>query len=104
MRPGYYYLTAGQAERAAEKIRAIYESLKRPDLGAEHRVRHSLEDIDRALYVLAEKGYWFDTEAWLEDESGFHFAHDFGGILRHFDPITGELVDCFLPRYARAAE
>ena len=28
------------------------------------------------------------------------FAHDVGGIRRHLDRSTGELGDCFLPRYA----
>ena len=29
-----------------------------------------------------------------------NLAHDIGGINRHLDHDTGELVDCFCPRYA----
>jgi len=29
------------------------------------------------------------------------FAHDIGGIRRHLNRITGELEDCFVPRFAR---
>lgn len=28
------------------------------------------------------------------------FAHDVGGIRRHIDRNTGQLRDCFLPRFA----
>ena len=30
----------------------------------------------------------------------FNFAHDVFGIFRHINRKTGELRDCFLPRYA----
>lgn len=32
------------------------------------------------------------------------FAHDVFGIYRHIDRSTGELRDCFLPRFARRQE
>jgi len=31
----------------------------------------------------------------------FDFFHDIYGIIKHLDRETGELKDCFLPRYAR---
>jgi len=31
----------------------------------------------------------------------FNFVHDVVGITRHIDRESGELLDCFLPRYAR---
>ncbi len=31
----------------------------------------------------------------------FNFAHDIGGIYRHLDRDTGELKDCFWPRFAK---
>ena len=34
----------------------------------------------------------------------FDFAHDVFGIYRHINRQTGQLEDCFLPRYARPAE
>lgn len=30
----------------------------------------------------------------------FNFAHDVFGIMRHMDRESGQLVDCFLPRYS----
>lgn len=30
----------------------------------------------------------------------FNFAHDVGGIRRHLNRETGQLEDCFVPRYA----
>jgi hypothetical protein len=30
----------------------------------------------------------------------FNFAHDVAGIMRHINRKTGELMDCFSPRYA----
>lgn len=104
MTGGYLMLTRDQADRAISKIRGIFISLDRPDLGESRRVRADLEEIDISLAWLAEQGYTFDVEAWLADESGVHFAHDWGGILRHHMPFTGELCDCFIPRYARYEE
>lgn len=31
----------------------------------------------------------------------FNFGHDLAGIKRHINRQTGELENCFLPRYAR---
>lgn len=36
----------------------------------------------------------------LAEAENFHFAHDVVGILRHLDRETGQLRDCFVPRYA----
>ena len=36
----------------------------------------------------------------LLDADDFNFAHDVFGIMRHMDRSTGELGDCFLPRFA----
>ncbi|HAM42008.1 MAG TPA: hypothetical protein DDX89_02280 [Candidatus Omnitrophica bacterium] len=33
----------------------------------------------------------------------FEFAHDIAGITRHIDRETGELGDCFVPRFAQRA-
>jgi uncharacterized protein DUF6874 len=37
----------------------------------------------------------------LLDAPDFDFSHDIFGIRRHLDRHTGELGDCFVPRYAR---
>lgn len=36
----------------------------------------------------------------LLEADNFNFAHDVLGIARHIDRETGELRDCFLPRYS----
>lgn len=36
----------------------------------------------------------------LLDADDFNFAHDFFGIRRHMDRTTGNLTDCFVPRFA----
>lgn len=36
----------------------------------------------------------------LLNANDFDFAHDVFGIHRHINRETGELQDCFLPRYA----
>lgn len=36
----------------------------------------------------------------LETAPDFDFGHDLCGIRRHLNRETGELMDCFLPRYA----
>lgn len=36
----------------------------------------------------------------LAEADKFNFAHDILGIERHINKTTGELEDCFLPRFA----
>jgi hypothetical protein len=36
----------------------------------------------------------------LAEADAFNFAHDILGINKHLNRDTGELMDCFLPRYA----
>lgn len=40
-----------------------------------------------------------DLARWL-GAVNFEFDHDAFGIMEHLDRETGELTDCFLPRYA----
>lgn len=37
----------------------------------------------------------------LADASDFEFSHDVFGIERHLNRTTGQLENCFLPRFAR---
>ena len=34
----------------------------------------------------------------------FNFTHDLGGIYRHLNRDTGELENCFVPRFAAPSE
>lgn len=36
----------------------------------------------------------------LVEADDFNFAHDLGGIARHLNRQTGEMEDCFIPRFA----
>jgi len=36
----------------------------------------------------------------LARADAFNLAHDVCGILRHYDPVTGKLMNGFRPRYA----
>lgn len=37
----------------------------------------------------------------LYEADDFNFAHDIWGIYRHLNRETGELMNCFVPRFAR---
>ena len=39
-----------------------------------------------------------DLKRFNESDDG-NFAHDAFGIMRHFNPDTGALEDCFVPRF-----
>ncbi|KKL25150.1 hypothetical protein LCGC14_2408200 [marine sediment metagenome] len=75
---------------------------------------------DRAVRMAAESGVQYDKLTALMDVDSAHkscplrlgalldaddanFAHDVLGIRRHMDRTTGELTDCFVPRYAKPA-
>ena len=36
----------------------------------------------------------------LLEADDFNFCHDVAGIVNHIDRTTGELKDCFVPRFA----
>lgn len=36
----------------------------------------------------------------LYEADRFNFVHDIAGIARHMDRKSGQLTDCFLPRFA----
>lgn len=75
--------------------------------------------VDRAEKMAAKFGRSFDRMSCHMDVTATHangtplklaellaaddanFAHDVFGIERHIDRRTGELTDCFLPRFAQ---
>lgn len=77
--------------------------------------------LDRAI-TLKIKGvksqrmdYWMDLAAThangcpmdfarMLDGDDFSFIHDFCGIARHLDRATGQLMNCFVPRFAKPQE
>lgn len=40
----------------------------------------------------------------LADADDYNFAHDVAGIRRHLNRQTGELENCFVPRFAQAED
>ena len=53
-----------------------------------------------ALIDIQESSYALDLPAFATAGLS-NFAHDIGGILRHWDYLSGTFSDCFLPRFAR---
>jgi hypothetical protein len=65
------------------------------------------DDIDRLsahmdISACIANGCPLKLQEWL-DAPDFDFSHDFYGIMRHIDRTTGELADCFLPRFYDSA-
>ena len=87
---------------AAATIAKRFRKLQR-DVGVEPR-----EQSDIVMDLIATKANGrpdLDLQG-LKDASDSDLAHDVGGIARHLDrddssPTAGQLLNCFLPRYAR---
>jgi hypothetical protein len=62
---------------------------------------HSIDRMTAHMDISAciANGCPLKLQEWL-DAPDFDFAHDFYGIARHIDRTTGQLKDCFLPRFA----
>ena len=82
-----------------DDLRLIHEIAKRGSkLFTEHQHYRSLLDIHMDIEV-AHKTCPIKLAELLAADDG-NFLHDIGGISRHLNRDTGELEDCFLPRYA----
>lgn len=62
-----------------------------------------LPEIDRLTFrmdIAAVHAHTpLDLKTWSEADIG-NLGHDVAGIIRHMDRDTGELTDCFVPRFA----
>lgn len=56
-------------------------------------------DVSMDLTACHLNGCQLDLDGLLQAER-FDFIHDVTGICHHIDRATGELRDCFCPRYA----
>jgi hypothetical protein len=83
-----------------DEMLTIVEIAKRTELLAQSiGVNYKRLDIIMDLNACHSNGCPLKlAELASADES--NFAHDVFGIRRHIDRTTGELRDCFLPRYA----
>ena len=79
------------------KIRKL--SAKAVSLAEKIGVDYKMTDIAMDLTACHANGCKLKLEELLSADE-FNFAHDVFGIRRHLDRDTGELKDCFLPRFA----
>lgn len=71
---------------------------------AERMAREHGQDVDRLsllmdLIACNANGCPLKLQALLDADDA-NFAHDVFGIRRYMDRTTGQLTDCFLPRFA----
>ena len=66
-----------------------------------HRDGSTFDNLTAHMDISAciAQGVPLKLQEWL-DAPDFDFAHDFYGIMRHINRRTGELEDCFVPRFA----
>jgi hypothetical protein len=78
-------------------ILAIVKRAKRMDL-----IRAKPLDLDMDLCATHRNGNPLRLKALL-DADDFNFAHDVCGIQQNIDRETGEMMNCFLPRFTDSA-
>lgn len=71
------------------------------DLAASHRVLYKLLDARMDLTATHANGNPLKLHQLLAADDA-NFAHDVFGIRRHLNRETGELMDCFVPRFSRS--
>lgn len=77
----------------AQKISAIVARAKAIDPTVD------MEALSMDIADLHVNGCPLDLDRFLAAEL-FNFVHDIAGIMRHLDRETGQLKNCFLPRFA----
>ena len=88
VQPDEHRLISAIAERAFRLYR---------DLGIYGMDRMTIEMDITAVHA---NGCPLDlSRLYAADDS--NFSHDIGGINRHLDRDTGQLMDCFVPRFAK---
>lgn len=87
-------------EVSREDARIIREIARRASLLAtEHGVEYAVADAEMDLTACHANGMPLDLQKLLTADNG-NFGHDVFGIRRHLDRTTGQLKDCFVPRFA----
>lgn len=80
--------------RIVDRGLVMAEQAGRKDVAADRMSAHM--DIT----ACHANGNPLDLEKLLKADD-FNFAHDFFGINRHINRVTGEMMDCFVPRCTR---
>jgi len=78
----------------------IFDIVKRANALAEKHGQEPIPMLVMDLTACHLNGCPLDLRRLLHAPD-FDFAHDVWGIHRHIDRDTGELGDCFLPRFAQ---
>ena len=81
----------------AKTIRLIVQ--RAANMAQEVGADYSIMDIDMDVTATHASGCPLKLKE-LASAPDFDFAHDVFGIRRHLNRETGQLEDCFLPRYA----
>ena len=68
-------------------------------LAHQHGIAYTVMDADMDVTACHVNGNPLKLAELLAADE-FNFAHDIFGIRRHIDRRTGELMDCFSPRYS----
>lgn len=82
------------SQKDIEIIAKIVDRAATMNIGLGDRISQMM-DIDHAH---AQHPLRLDDFLSADD---FNFAHDFCGIQRHMNRTTGQLDNCFVPRFAR---
>ncbi len=84
-------------ESTKEDALVIYEIAKR---AAAQITGYTVMDADMDVTAVHLNGCPLKLQSLLDADRG-NFAHDLCGIHNAIDRTTGELQNCFLPRYAQ---
>lgn len=69
------------------------------NLAVFHRIPHKKHDFSMDITCVHANGNPLRLRELLEADE-FNFAHDVFGIYRHLNRETGELENCFRPRFS----
>jgi hypothetical protein len=83
----------------AEYLTVHQIAARASQMAAKHGLKYPLIDADMDICATHLNGCPLKLEELLAADD-MNFAHDVFGIRRHIDRTTGELQDCFVPRYA----
>lgn len=86
----------------AEDTRAIHDIAKRAAtmLGEDLvELGFGMMDVEMDVTACHLNGCPLELADLLATDAS-NFGHDIGGIIQHLDRETGELRDCFVPRFA----
>jgi hypothetical protein len=88
--------------RVSKAEHALLEQVARRAMGLAHKHAFEYQFQDALMDVTAAHANGCSLQLpELLAADDFDFAHDVFGIRRHLNRQTGELMDSFLPRYAK---